>query len=467
METNIESLSYLGSLDDVVYRHPWREGQICQDTMTRHLINNFIYGHVGVINDGYLLANPLITSHYETAKSRDRSLILNLIDTGDLRVFSRNGQSFDLVAGLEKSASDGQVRHHQKLMKADSYERAIKPTLNSISKKLPDKGVSFPNYHLGQTFYALLTSLLDKDESLLLYSNTCHSELEKALKYFDKERGDQKYESARGHWEDLCFEGARRGLFEREEQASHELMELANKCYHMAYGFGMSVSIEESTQKEEKGFEARVTTGFVNGMFGEYLDDDGEYESPPSTNELCNLLMTAPPEFWMEDYSQIRRIGCMEEFIDLRKNYVDSLVMYCKGGCEFREAEKIMHLYRDYLVDEIGHKHFQSKRNNSFDRGASETLKAGIKSVAKAIVGMPYGLLIDAIFVGLKYRGVSISDRIFTANARRALQNEALEAQGSPEDSRTLLTKVGLSAPIVNRDKARRFFDNHHISKFP
>ena len=94
------SLTYVGTLDDVVERFPWQfDADI--NYFNQLLVRKAILGEKILINDGYLLNN---CAARQAILNPSCSPLTSLIEQGFVRILSRNA---DLVSLPEKMADQG------------------------------------------------------------------------------------------------------------------------------------------------------------------------------------------------------------------------------------------------------------------------------------------------------------------------------------------------------------------------
>lgn len=127
-----DGFNYLGTIDDVAVRHPWRF-KLDETRLTHSLLTQLLDGRPVLLNEGYLVHHPIAR---QALLDRD-SLLWELIDAGFVQVLTR--------AGAER--------------RLDEVPPALARTIDSFSHLVNDE---IP----GVRWAALRDSLRDADHSL-------------------------------------------------------------------------------------------------------------------------------------------------------------------------------------------------------------------------------------------------------------------------------------------------------------
>jgi hypothetical protein len=231
---------FLGTVDDVVLRHPWGWGfLVTDDFLDRMLAEIAIVGEPTLINDGYLLnSEPLRRSLLIS-----NSPLRQLIRTGQVRILSRQQGGFDLVDMAEEMAAQGIDTFWQLTRKP--FWKEQKEDLRRFSRDADDNGfvTKWPPYDTGFVFEELVRNSCEQKISNLGISEKFEgSFLEVAELFFQQMQDDKK--RPRDKWEKIVIDKYN-AANEFDRHAEQELMRFANQIYHM--GFSLSLAAQKDT----------------------------------------------------------------------------------------------------------------------------------------------------------------------------------------------------------------------------
>lgn len=230
--------NYLGTLDDVVERYPWRFA-LNKRRLEYSLVTQLINGRPVLLNDGYLLQNSLALE----AVRDEQSLLWEMIRKGYVRILARGGNRYQLhelpkhvrgVPTIERlSSSDEWPDFEKKIARLDTILRADNYLL------------PWPSFDAGSGFRELARHLSNNGStpwSLGLGRGVRKPVWSSFLSEF-LDRMDTDTRGARSFWEQLARRYADDPTRAREPEAFvRALMNLANEMYH--YNFGIMLASE-------------------------------------------------------------------------------------------------------------------------------------------------------------------------------------------------------------------------------
>ncbi len=271
-------LTYYGILDDVVQRYPW-PARINLRSIQHQLITSAIYGKRILINDGYLLANPMLV---DDLSDIGHSLTGALLRSGVARLFTRSGDS-NLAEGIERTAEH--VASHRALINDRKRWPRLRSELEALADDVGHRNVPWPrDKNMGQIFYLLMERIagLSGRESEAIVPRQLRGDFDAIFELY---RGlmNPTYDGARNYWEEACWRhlagrdvdpGALGTLrLQRAQLAAFPeyprvvpFMNVANEVYHIAYSAGAARSVALSSDAALTDSTVGVATALVSAF---------------------------------------------------------------------------------------------------------------------------------------------------------------------------------------------------------
>ena len=146
-----EGFNYLGTIDDVAVRFPWRFN-LTESALNHSLITQLIDGRPVLLNDGYLVQHAIARQ----AVLDQQSLLWELMRVGFVRVMARGGDRFTLAEmpeRMHKVSSFFDLVHDQ--IQGVDWP-ALRSALSDADSLLRPKGylLDWPAYESGSGFAA-------------------------------------------------------------------------------------------------------------------------------------------------------------------------------------------------------------------------------------------------------------------------------------------------------------------------
>jgi hypothetical protein len=353
----MQSLTYLGTADDVVRRYPWKEG--CSiESINHQLIHSVIYDQKLAINDGYIVANPELISSLDNLNT---SLLGNALLTGSVVLFSRAGPT-DLAAGISKSAL--RVNTH-KLALEGKHGKHLVGNLETLQKYVSQFSLKWPECNMGAIFGSTLGSLAGTSKLKDAIPEALMGDFEIIYKQFELDM-NVNYSEARQHWEILCWRHFENIEIKDYDPFSEEvkrkrgyenvkvLMQVANEAYHMAYSCGLHSSIVTGIN-ETQAYSIRPLTAFCPAHFDLFQTELLNEENNLQFNKLGNLLISVKPVYFKDNanYSWLDSLEKDRECRELRDQYTTHLDNYIHYRCSYDEAYRVTREYKFKIAELI------------------------------------------------------------------------------------------------------------------
>ena len=427
-------LTYAGVFDDVVDEYPWPSVQIDEAYINRQLLHNLIYDRAVLVNDGYLITHPVLK---QQLISHDTSLAGALFKTGSLVLYHRGAEQTALAAGLESTARASRIQSHLAVIGSREWDKLAPAldwlgALDSVAKRPWSR-----EKNIGEIFYRLMDSVLDRDEGQIGLRHTDKAEFERVMKeYLVHNANDSTHPGARGTWTQAARRTVDAVSRETDPQLRlGELMQIANECYHMAHGLGL---LDGDAGRES----IAVLTGF-SGMFDRYIQHSDPLVSLKNLYRAKDLLILIPDDFKMKDCAPLVGWALSAEFSRIRADYLTKLDGFLRAQHDdkdqYDEVDKAAQAYRVFLVDKLGHEHFGTQWLN----------RALVESV-KLVLFKP----LKAINVMLRICGIKVEDSMFKRIAVNDLQRVGASLESRPEVA-ACVRELGLMQPVLDRAQAR------------
>lgn len=451
-------LTYYGVLDDVVDRYPWPTSMAPQ-AIRQQLITSAIYGKQILINDGYLIANPMLL---EDLRDIRHSLIGVLLDSGTARLFTRSGNT-NLAEGIERTSEH--VATHRKLVSDRKIWPTLRGQLDIVSKRAAGSALPWPaDKNMGEIFYLLMERIAASDHALgsRIVPLGLRDDFDVIFRLFQA-MISPKFDGARNYWEEACWQhfagydidphalGAIRMEQARieaypEYQRVRPFMNIANEVYHLAYSAGAARSIALRGEAEPSGTIIGMASAFVTAFpdlagAERVTRDDGIDEA--KLQALNQLLITLPADIeFGNDFDFVAEIRLSSDVRLAGDAYLDGLEAFCRDEMTF----DAMLTVRDGYVAELSRRMAKKlRRGASYLAGdsLSDLLVAAATSPLHYAGGWLLGLGTDVV-------KNKLIERMLEARVTAALTSEGATAASAGINRKTgelpvpLARKMGL-----------------------
>ncbi len=262
------SLTYVGTLDDVVERFPWQfDADI--NYFNQLLVRKAILGEKILINDGYLLNN---SAARQAILNPSCSPLTSLIEQGFVRILSRNA---DLVSLPEKMADQGVASFN--VLKNSAEWPSLKRELRKWQPLLEetDNFIPWPEKHISHDQWRRVFDLYEQSNR------------------YDKE-------ATRTRWESAVTE-----CLADNHQGRLAMMHLACEAYH--YNFGVCLGSQTSLSKQQILVETRFSSAFAD-LSKVDQELQMQHVSIPGLRVPQNISMNSGPK-WAELVSPFSDVG--------------------------------------------------------------------------------------------------------------------------------------------------------------
>ena len=365
-------LTYYGVLDDVVDRYPW-PARIDLRSIQHQLITSAIYGKRILINDGYLLANPMLIGDLRNIST---SLTGALLRSGVGRLFTRSGGA-NLAEGIERTAEH--VATHRALVGDKERWPRLRRQLERLSDDVGQRNLAWPrDKNMGHIFYLLMerVAALPEAQGEAIVPKGLRRDFDAIFRRFEQSL-NPAFDGARNYWEEACWRHfAGRDIdphalgtirMEKERVASYPeypqvvpFMNLANEIYHLAYSAGASRSVELSADPQlsdtRLGVASALVTAFPDlaGPETVVADEGIDFDTLQRMNQL---IISLPPEIeFGDDFNFIYTIRREENVAEAGEAYLDALEDFARGGIGLAEAIRCRDDYVEQLAIHMGPK---------------------------------------------------------------------------------------------------------------
>lgn len=368
-----DQITYYGTLDDVVHRYPWGSERFGRPldlhAIRAQLVTAAIYDKTVVINDGYLIANPLLIPDIEDVST---SLIGTMIKGQAAYLYARGGEA-NLIEGMERTAKGGAgVTTHAAIMADTDRWPRLKNGLELLERHSRNEVIPWPHdKNMGHVFFLLMESVREKTglQSATTVPDRLRSDFDAIFKKF-KDRLDEDFDQARTVWEEEAwthFRGSdldettlgasRFSVGELREQPEYEdvraMMNVANEMYHLAQSAGSSRGIELTPA------HALQKPGRLIGVATALPDDHEGLLAPRDTggdsevySMLNQLMLSIPSELMFTgDFSFIEQLRSVSGVQDARDLYLDTLWRFANGVATFDDAVSARDGYATRLAE--------------------------------------------------------------------------------------------------------------------
>jgi hypothetical protein len=240
----MEGFTYLGTIDDMVVKYPWRFN-VTEKSLNHSLVIQLIDGRPILLNDGYLVQHRL----GRAALLDKNSLLWELIKSEFVRVMARGGRRYGLAEMPVKMAEEGIVSYQW--IVDDQVQGVLWAELRGALDVL-DATLTKSNYLIGWPAYDTGSGFRELAEAMRNNASTAHSlGLAKHVRsgvipgfldeFIDKMNKDTG--KPRSRWETMAKRYANKpDNTNRPKEFQRAMMNLANEMYH--YNMGVMLSAE-------------------------------------------------------------------------------------------------------------------------------------------------------------------------------------------------------------------------------
>lgn len=343
-----DTLVYLGTIDDVLLRHPWRDIAIGENFLVDTIVDHVIFGEPMLINDGYLINHPLARA--DLMKGKD-SLILKLVEKGFIKILTRVSNPDELSKMPEQMARQN-IKDFPDRLRSDDWEK-LKYALDRLSDSLKFhyNCYRWPAVDMGDGFRILVENTIEG-----AYSKGFDS-LGLNIRYGDHtlrtlnriaERLAKNTSGARSYFEDAVKEAAKTLPGSDAETFVSELMGLANEIYHFNFG----IHLDSKYRKDGLAIiaETRLSRAFDDMLAVDerVLEIDGEL---PLVGKP-NLIKELSPSLLAGVVDPSTRVG------DAKRSFKRLMREFAKGKYTMEEAQGFAAQYERALSE-----HFATSRS--------------------------------------------------------------------------------------------------------
>ncbi|WP_166424458.1 hypothetical protein [Paraglaciecola sp. 20A4] len=350
-----QALTYLGTLDDVVQRYPWKI-EMGQQQFNQMLIRKALLGEKVIINDGYLLNHPFARHALLNPTS---SPLKALIEANFVQIMSRSGSLLDVA---EKMSAQG-VESFQALQKSSEWPalqtmlKQWEPGLQRIENFIP-----WPKKHISHGFDNMLCRSRELSVDTLGMTAVSDDDFQRVFDLYTLKNVSDK-EATRTRWEQACLQV----LSDSPDAVTkiNELMGLACEAYH--YNFAVCLSAQFSQRKIL--VETRYSHAFAD------LIQLGQ----PTESELIDIPSIQIPQKLTFDRPQLWKelVDPFSEVAGVQKEYQDVMEQFFAGQVNAKLVEEVSLKYSKALSI-----HFENDEQDG-----------GIKKVALSIGFLGLGLV--------------------------------------------------------------------------
>lgn len=342
-----QSLTYLGTFDDVVQRYPWA-APVNEAYLRTMIVRHVLFGGRLLLNDGYLVMHPLLQ---RALVQGAKNPLLGLIEEGFLAVLSTQE---DIVSSIDARAESG-VQSFVALRKSSIWDD-VAPTLNAVSNRLRERKLflAWPRKDMGSGFAAAMLRARGPESAVRPLTEIGLNGVPKQLadRVFSRfeETASRTTEALRTRWEEISREEVDRAFLLNRGRAMRELMGFANEAYHFNFASCLSAERDETVGVETRYSEA----------FDELLDTpEIEYDklrgfAPLKTPNHPALFDAAKlRDFIVEGYPSFRK----------KAAYLEAQTQFLNGRIDGKHFEDASKEYARHIAEYFGADYVADKQS--------------------------------------------------------------------------------------------------------
>lgn len=467
--------TYFGLLDDRVHVYPWRNIKVDSDLIRQELIASVMYNNPMLINDGYLVANPLVVNDI----CNTDSIISTMVDEGSAYTYARGGLS-SITEGIEKASVH--VNTHKDLVESNKWGE-FKKNIDDFYSVIKSKDAIFKwpsTKNTGEIIHNLLINLSEKEAPLLGLDDAEYSYFTKAIEEYNK-LITPPYNGVRSIWEHQVCEK----LFKDKPKTKTRLMNLANQAYHL--GMSISAFASEGMEGHDIYIQTAICPAFENffdiqvGAGSDITIKAQDYEKFVSQNLplMANVIITPPKIGNLSNYHFLRDFRLKSECRELRDQYTTKLDSY------FAELAKCKVVDDIYDLNSSNTTEYLTRTKKEYLDYLAENIFLGIKSVglgfdalhsvASTLLGSYVtGGMSNAMQIFINYQiGTSapivkrIINKFHIAQLTNEMQDQSREViqQSNPKRYEQLMKQAGVISLKLNPQECKNFLEN--IQPYP
>lgn len=339
------SYTYLGTVDDVVFRYPW-DIPVDLKYLNDLLLRKAVMGERIVLNDGYLLNLPAAR---QALLEPSKSPLKFLIEQGFVRILSRQ----QTLAGLPVAMAHAGVESFAELLRSPEWQGQLKPLLTRWDAYLQEynRFLPWPRKDISHGFCLMMRRLQGKTAAELGLASVDDDLLQRVLDKF-LEQSEQSHDAARTRWEKLVLELCDQAA--NAEAAVREMMRLANQVYH--YNFGICLTAGQVEEPEGRGLIAVETR--YNPAFADLLKIEPGMETVDLEVPALKLPKRVPMDsrqFWEELIRPDTDLG------EKRAIFTQSYENYLAGLIDLEQLKDAVAEYSSQLFRHCGEAEPNSK----------------------------------------------------------------------------------------------------------
>lgn len=423
----VQSLTYLGTFDDVVQRYPWA-APINEAYLRTMIVRHVLFGGRLLLNDGYLVMHPLLQ---RALVQGAKNPLLGLIDEGFLAVLSTKD---DILTSISERADSG-VQSFVELRKSSLWDD-IAPTLDAVSHRLRDRKLflPWPRKDMGYGFAAAMARARGPDGAArpladIGLTQTPRRVAERVFFRFE-EIAARNTEALRTKWENIAREEVGRAIMLNRRKAMRQLMGLANEAYH--FNFASCLSAERD---EVVGVETRYSEAFDELLDTPEIDFDRLRGFAPLKTPNHPALFDAAKlrDFIVEGYPSFRK----------KAAYLDAQARFLSGRIDGKQFEDVSSEYARHIGEYFGADYVSEKQSFT----VSLALFSGA-TVAGLAMSPAAGAALGAV--------AFVSERFVAPHILRKVSVRQIESQVKRKryDGRRLSRRQALASVMIDKGKA-------------
>lgn len=394
LETNLKGLNYLGTIDDVVERYPWR---FKYDTsrLNHSLAVQLLVGRPILLNDGYLVNHSM----GQKAVMEEDGLLWAMIEAGFVRIMSRGGDRYSLhemPEVMQSHIESFRLLVKNKIPNVPNW-KDLRTRLEVIDKQLreQDNIIGWPRFDVGSGYRVLALKLLEQGSTVDsvgmrgTMSNRVFSDF--LSRFVDRMQEDTS--GARNYWEQLAKEYADTPGIKNRKAFVRSLMNLANEMYH--YNMGVMLSVDRD---EPVSVETQASPAFDDLLVSKDILVDHIPKIP--VLQIPQVVATAPPAKLV----QVLRADLDLDVAKARTHWVTLKRQYEEEGVEGsgtyeQELREAAEAYAATLSEHL-HRHIDYRKSESlFDYVIGE-LTEKPEAIAASMLGETVGQLAGVLGAG-------------------------------------------------------------------